>query len=1124
MKSSSRFAIGCLTAAAGIFMSAILLAETANSHAIHSQQTSSNAGDPQQRAPERLELGKPLEKELSGGDRHSYQVTLTAGQFLHVVVEQRGIDVVVALVGPEDKQLIEVDSPNGSEGPEPLKWIVETAGMYRLEVRSLENAARPGRYEVKMIELRAAAAGDRELVEADKFYNESIVLGAKGQFTQALRSAERALELRRKALGASHPDVATSLNRLATLYIMRGDPALAEPFLREALTIREEAQGPEHPETANAVNNLAFIYDAIRAHAKATPLHRRALAIKEKTQGPEHPETATALNNLAENYRFRGDYSLAGPLHRRALAIREKTLGVEHPETADSLNNLALLYYQMGDYAQAEPLYRRALEVNEKVRGAQHPATANSLNNLALLYYEKGDNAQAEPLYRRALEINEKTRGAEHPATANSLHNLASLYNTKGDYAQAEELHRRALVIREKRAGLEHPDTAESLSSLALVYFHKGDYAQAEQLCCRALAIREKTLGPEHPHTAILLNNLALIYYHKGDNAQAEPLFRRALAAGEKMLGAEHPFIAVSLNNLSRLKAAMGDIPDAVALRSHAQANEERNIAINIATGSERQKLAYLEMLSTSSYQSVDLHVRFAPDNPTARDLALSTVLQHKGRVLDVMSDTVASLRRRARPEDHELFDRWTDTRARLARLVFGSPATASPTEYRDTIKQVEESVEKLEAEIGARYGEFRARSQPVTLAAVQSAIPADAALVEFFAYRPSEPKIAEREKQLGPPRYVAYVLQRQGEAKWVELGEARPIDGAIDKLRQALRDSRRRDVMGLARTVDRMVMQPVRPLLGAVRHVLISPDGSLNLIPFAALVNEHNQYLVGDYTFSYLTSGRDLLRLQVARASNQPPLIVANPDFGLTTAAQVENGPEELKKMSFNALPWTIQEAGDLKKILPNATLLIGARATETALKQARAPRLLHIATHGFFLQSGEKPPENTRGIAFSDFSDLRSAGRAAQIENPLLRSGLALAGFNERRGGNDDGVLTAMEAANLDLWGTKLVALSACDTGVGEVKNGEGVYGLRRALALAGAETQVMSLWPVSERETRNLMVGYYQRLLNGEGRGEALRQVQLEMLKDPRQRHPHYWASFIQAGEWANLDGKR
>jgi CHAT domain-containing protein len=162
-----------------------------------------------------------------------------------------------------------------------------------------------------------------------------------------------------------------------------------------------------------------------------------------------------------------------------------------------------------------------------------------------------------------------------------------------------------------------------------------------------------------------------------------------------------------------------------------------------------------------------------------------------------------------------------------------------------------------------------------------------------------------------------------------------------------------------------------------------------------------------------------------------------------------------------------------------------------------------LHLATHGFFLEN--------------------SADKT-KIENPLLRSGLAFAGANARSGDKDDGILTAMEASGLNLWGTKLVVLSACDTGLGEIHNGEGVYGLRRSFVLAGAESVVMSMWPVSDYVTRELMTNYYKNLKNGMGRGEALRQVQLEMIKRPNRRHPFYWASFIQSGEWANLDGHR
>jgi CHAT domain-containing protein/Tfp pilus assembly protein PilF len=1042
-----------------------------------------------------LESGKPIERELAGGQSHSYQITLTEGQYLNVVVEQRGIDVVVTLRGPDSKKLIEVDSPNGAQGPEPLQWIVEAAGIYRIEVRSLENDAKLGRYEAKIVELRVATSRDRDLAEADKLYNESVSLRGKGQHGQAIPLAERALALREKTLGAEHPDTAASLDNLAGLHRDKGDYAQAEPH------------------------------------------YRRALAIREKTLGAEHPRTASSLNNLAELYRNKGDYAQAEPLYRRALAIYEKTLGAEHPLTATALNNLALLYHNKGDYAQAEPLHRRALAIFEKTLGAEHPRTTTALNNLAGLYHDKGDYMQAEPLLRRALAITEKTLGAEHPATAASLGNLAGLYHDKGDYAQAEPLYRRALAIREKTLGPEHPLTATSLNNLAGLYDDKGDYGQAESLYRHALAIREKTLGPEHPDTANSLNNLAGLYDDKGDYGQAESLYRHALAIREKTLGAEHPRTAASLNNHARLHGATGDISRAVALRLRAQVIEERNILVNLVTGSERQKLAYLTTLAGSSDYSVNLHVRSAPANSTARDLALTVILQRKGRVLDSMFDSLGTLRRRFNQQDQALLDQWKETSAYLAILVLGWPQKMPSAERQKQIKALEERKENLEAQISRRSAEFRAQSQPITIEAVQSAIPTNAAVIEFFSYRLLNTKYTKPAEAFGQPRYVVYVLRRHGEPQWVELGEAKVVDDAVAAWRKALRDPNRADVKRLARQADERVMQPVRALLGDTRRVFISPDGTLNLIPFVALVDERNQYLVERYSFSYLTSGRDLLRLQATLAGKPEPVIVADPVFGeragatLALRREVELRPDPqpsdtqrigLDRIYFPQLPATAGEAKALKSILPQATVFTREQATEAALKQISSPRILHIATHGFFLEDIETKLADTRDVVL--IGDGPTGFGGAQLENPLLRSGLALTGANLRKSGEDDGVLTAMEVAGLDLWGTKLVVLSACDTGVGEVKNGEGVYGLRRALVLAGSETQVMSLWPVSDAGTRDLMIEYYKALQRGEGRGEALRQVQLRMLRSKDRNHPFYWASFIQSGEWANLEGKR
>jgi CHAT domain-containing protein len=300
--------------------------------------------------------------------------------------------------------------------------------------------------------------------------------------------------------------------------------------------------------------------------------------------------------------------------------------------------------------------------------------------------------------------------------------------------------------------------------------------------------------------------------------------------------------------------------------------------------------------------------------------------------------------------------------------------------------------------------------------------------------------------------------------------------------------------------------MQPIRPLLKDKTQLLISPDGQLNLVPFAALIDPQEKYALENYTLSYLSSGRDLLRLQT-QPSTRRDVLLANPQFGNSRSSSSTRG---LGNLEFSPLPGTAAEVKAIAPLLPNALILSDAQASEAQIKQVRSPRILHIATHGFFLNDEALTPSTLSGSP------------NPSSDNPLLRSGLALAGFNQRQqqSNGDDGVLTALEASSLDLWGTQLVVLSACETGVGEVSDGEGVYGLRRAFVMAGAASQLFSLWQVDDLGTKDLMVKYYQQLLAGKGRSEALRQTQLEMLNDPRYRHPYYWAVFNLSGDWRSL----
>jgi CHAT domain-containing protein/Tfp pilus assembly protein PilF len=1064
-----------------------------------SRDKASGGGD--EKEVRALEAGKSIKDELAGGGRHAYRISLGSDQFLKVVVEQQGIDLVAQVSGPDGKQIVEFDSESRLQGQEEVSLVAEAAGAFQLIVRTKLNGAPSGSYEIRVEELRVATETDRALHEARKQFEEALKLQRAGKYGDALPLAERVLEIRERLLGTEHRDVAAAITSLAGVYSGRGEYVKAMSLSLRALDIREKALGKDHPDTAQSTNSLAALYSFQGKFDEAEPFYKRALDIREKVLGKDHPDTAQSLNNLGLVYASQGKYVEAEPLHRRALDIREKALGKDHPDTAQSLNNLGLVYDYQGEYAQAEQFYKRSLDIREKALG-DHPSTAISLNNLGLVYTLQGKFEEAEPLYRRSLEIREKTQGKDHPSTATGVSNLARVYERQGKYAEAESLYKRAIDIFEKTLGKDHPDTANSINNLGTLYRKQGKYEEAEPLYKRALEIREKSLGNDHLGTVIALNSLSTLYMAKGDLVQA------------------------------------------VKFQSGANADSERNLARNLVIGSERQKVAYLYRISEQTDRTLSLHLLYAPHDPASGALAATLVLQRKGRVLDATSQNLNALRNRFNAEDQALLDRLTETRSQIAGLALTGPQRMTIEQHRDRIKALEDQADKDEADISRRSGEFRAQSLPVTLEAVRAAIPPDSALIEFASYRPFNAKAANFSEAYGPLRYVAYVLRREGEIEWKELGDAKSIETAISTLRKALRNPRRGGVKRAARAVDAKVFQPVRSLLGNVSRLLISPDGELNLIPFAALVDERGRYVVERYSISYLASGRDLLRLQVARESKGGPLVVAAPDFGggvlakaprlkkqqkdvLAGKVKAESARAAVKDLYFPPLPDAAQEGKAVRSLLPGATLLTKRQATKTALSQMRSPRLLHIATHGFFLEdqnltsAGERGAETLTDDPERTLQQLER--RSGGVENPLLRSGLALAGANEQKD-DDNGILTALEVTGLNLWGTKLVTLSACDTGVGEVKKGDGVHGLRRALVLAGAETQVMSLWAVSDQATRELMVSYYGKLKQGQGRGEALRRAQLEMLRKVKRRHPYFWAGFIQSGEWANLAGKR
>ena len=378
-----------------------------------------------------------------------------------------------------------------------------------------------------------------------------------------------------------HPDVATSLNNLASLYDSQGRYSEAEPLYLDALEMRKRLFTGDHPDVATSLNNLALLYHNQGKYSEAEPLYLDALEMRKRLFTGDHPDVANSLNNLASLYKSQGRYSEAEPLYLNALEMIKRLFTGDHPYVASSLNNLALLYHNQGKYSEAEPLYLNALEMIKRLFTGDHPYVASSLNNLALLYHNQGKYSEAEPLYLDALEMRRRLFTGDYPNIANSLNNLASLYKSQGRYSESEPLYLEALKMTRRLFTGDHPNVAQSLNNLASLYDSQGRYSEAEPLYLDALEMRKRLFTGDHPDVATSLNNLALLYHNQGKYSEAEPLYLDALEMRKRLFTGDHPDVANSLNNLASLYKSQGKYSEAEPLYLDALAMFERTRGTN---------------------------------------------------------------------------------------------------------------------------------------------------------------------------------------------------------------------------------------------------------------------------------------------------------------------------------------------------------------------------------------------------------------------------------------------------------------------------------------------------------------------------------------------------------------
>ena len=613
------------------------------------------------------------------------------------------------------------------------------------------------------------------------------------------------------------------------------------------------------------------------------------------------------------------------------------------------------------------------------------------------------------------------------------------------------------------------------------------------------------------------LNRHVIQLYRQGRYAEAISFGERALAIYERSLGPDHPETATSLNNLAVLYSATARPHDALPLMEQALSIDALILGQVFSIGSEQQRMAFLRT------QQATLHA------------FLSLVWEHFRRDAEVVKRTFdVALRRKAlgaevlfaqreailggaypalEPQLHQLHV----LRMQIVQKTLTGPGPEGLAVHQERLARWHSEKEHLEAALAREIPEMNLerRLRAVDRQVVAWALPKAATLVEFvrFAVYNFQAVPARGERQWQAPRYVAFVLHagEPDHVQMIDLGEAEPIDQMIATYRAHLIAAAAPDRSpgtvhtpgaAIGTVLRTALFDPVaRALPDGCTTLLLAPDGALSQLPFEVLPTAGGSYLTDTIQITYLSAGRDVLRFQADTLSAPTaPLIAADPDFDLTDRVPVSAAASSSDRSSarrsrdlrqgerqFRRLPGTVVEGERIAALL-GVMPWLADRVVETPLKSCRSPRILHLATHGGFLPDQPLDPEVPLG---------RLGGPG--MENPMLRSFLVTAGVNAWLQGRaipeeaEDGILTAEDVSGMNLLGTELVVLSACDTGRGAVKIGEGVLGLRRAFVVAGAQTLVMSLWKVSDLATAILMEKFYTHLLQGHGRAQALRQAQ-------------------------------
>jgi tetratricopeptide (TPR) repeat protein len=996
-----------------------------------------------------------------------------------------------------------------------------------------------------------------------------------GEFEKAEPMLLEALEIRKGVYGLNHPSYATTLGYLGTLYINKGEYTKAETNFLRCLEINKLAFGANSIEYADNLNNLSVLYQILGKYDKVEEFLLQAIEIYKNKRGDSNSQYTVSLANLGILYCEIGEYQKAEEALLKVAEVDKNQLGEKHEEYGHDLINLAALYAEMGDNQQAISLYLQGISICKNAVGEMNPGYATGLNNLACVYNDIGEFEKSEQLFIKCIEIRKQILGEEHEDYAESLSNLASLYDDLGLIEKAEELYVRSLSIRKLVLGENHPNYATCLNNMALLYYKKGMYTESEILYQQAASILKDVLGESDYRYIGALGNLAMLYkrtrqlakaeliymelvntakqsrgenslicaiemhglasvYHKmGKYKEAEFYYDKSIKNFGSILGSDHPDYAKSLNTLAEFNAEIGNISVAKQLYPQSDSILLAFLHKVFRFTSESEKSNYLATLAPYLECSQSFYTRYFNSEAGISTSALNLHLATSVLILYSVSKLKEAIIAENNDSLLNLYNKLENLNLSISK-EFSKPHLSRDPNLDYWLTQAN----TLEKELNRLSQSFKGASgitQPSFKSIRENLQPHEVA-VEFISFNYFNGK-----DWTDSTLYNAIIIRPDDSIPiYIPLFEEKQITGLLkaDSLRTYANllytNAQVRDVeheISYGDSLFQLVWKPLEPWLGKATRIFYSPTGLLHKISFEAIPMRETFTLSDKYEMDRLiTTGKvstqttdEFMPTSVSLFGGIQYDITTHTqkyaavDSVYTTSNYAQYILDTTSRSGLNYLPGSKKEVQKIQGIFSKSKIesnvYMDQDATEEKVKNWRltnSPSVLHFSTHGFFFPD----PDMNYNDQTDDMANMAAFKLA---DNPLFRSGIMLSGANYVWTGNhplpnvEDGILTAYEVSNLYLPNTELVVLSACETGLGDIKGTEGVYGLQRAFKMAGVNYIIMSLWQVLDKETSEFMILFYEKLLEKKSIPDAFKVTQ-NIMKNKYRDEPYKWAGFV------------